>query len=193
MPLMQSIILASRSPWRKRLLRKHGIACKILVTDFKELKRHKDPRKLVIHNACGKAKGAAAHIKNHSHVYSEYKTVVGIDTVGVLGKRILGKPKSLTHAARMIRILAGTTHTVISGLCVMDIKTGAHKTATETTRITFRKISAAELKQYLDSNHWKGKAGAYAIQGRAKGFVARIDGEIENVIGVPLRKLKKLL
>lgn len=183
----QSIILASRSPWRKRLLKKNGIACRIHISKFKEVLRHVSPRHLVLHNARGKALDVAQHYKNKNAV------IIGVDTVGVLNGKILGKPKDRAHAKRMIKMLAGTTHKVISGLCVIDAENSKQICAAEITKITFRKVSEMELEKYLDSNHWKGKAGSYAIQGRAKGFVEKIDGDITNVIGIPIEKVKRIL
>lgn len=183
----KTIILASRSPWRKRLLKKNGIVCRIHISKFKEILKHVSPRHLVLHNARGKALDVAQHYKNKNAI------IIGVDTVGVLNGKILGKPKNRAHAERMIKILAGTTHKVISGLCVIDVKKGRKICAAETTKVTFRKVSDEELEKYLDSNHWKGKAGSYAIQGRAKGFVEKIDGDITNVIGIPIERLKRML
>lgn len=183
--MRRTIILASSSPWRRRLLKKHGIACKVKVSRFEEHTHHRNPRTLVIHNAFGKALSVAKHFPN--------AIVIGVDTVGVLKGRILGKPKNRTAACTMLSALSGSTHRVISGLCVMDMKSGKKITTAVTTKITFRKITPEELEKYLDSGHWKGKAGSYAIQGRAKGFVAKIDGDITNVVGLPISTLKKIL
>lgn len=187
--MKKQLVLASASPWRKRLLKKYGIKCRIHISKFKEILKHVSPRHLVLHNATGKALDVAQNYKN----VSQNAIIIGVDTVGVLNGKILGKPKDRAHAKRMIKMLAGTTHEVISGLCVIDVKKGKKICSAETTKITFRKVSEAELEKYLDSNHWKGKAGSYAIQGRAKGFVSRIDGDITNVIGIPIERLKKML
>ena len=170
------------------------------MSKFKEILKHISPRHLVLHNARGKALDVARHYKNKNVI------IIGVDTVGVLNGKILGKPKDRAHAKRMIKMLAGTTHKVISGLCVIGVKSGRQGEwrsqrgwpgpkicGAETTKVTFRKVSEEELEKYLDSNHWKGKAGSYAIQGRAKGFVKRIEGDITNVIGIPIEKVKKML
>jgi septum formation protein len=182
---MRKIILASASLWRRRLLKKHGIPCKVHISNFKEIKRHEKPELLVVHNACGKAEAVARHYKN--------AIVIGVDTIGVLKGKVIGKPKDREHAKRMIKTLAGTTHRVISGLCIIDTLSGKKIKTKAVTKVTFRKVSEAELEKYLDSNHWKGKAGAYAIQGRAKGFVAKIEGDFTNVVGIPVEILKKML
>lgn len=180
-----TIILASGSPWRKRLLRRHGIDCKIHVSNFKEKFKGTNFRLLAIYNAVGKAKAIAKHYKNG--------IIIGVDTIGILGKKLLFKPKHRADAARMIRTLSGHRHKVISGLCVMNVGTGKIIKTAVSTHVTFRKVSESELERYLDSMHWKGKAGAYAIQGRARGFVEKIEGDITNVVGLPIETLKKCL
>lgn len=136
-------------------------------------------------NAEGKARRAAPHHPG--------AVILGVDTVGVIGKKILGKAKNKKEAAQMLRSLSGTRHRVISGICVLNTRTGKMIKTAETTWVTFRKISAEELGRYLDSGHWKGKAGSYAIQGRAKGFVKKIEGDVTNVVGLPITTLKKML
>lgn len=179
----KQIILASASPWRRRLLERHGIRVKVQMSDFEEKKRHRDPRQLVLHNACGKALAVA---KNNTG-----EIVIGVDTIGVYRNKILLKPVDRADAKRILQFLSGKTHRVITGLCVVaPLK--KYATAVE-TKVTFRKIGPAELERYLDSGHWKGKAGAYAIQGRAKGFVKKIEGDVTNVVGLPIKTLKKIL
>lgn len=181
----KSIILASRSPWRKCLLKKHGIDCRIHAGKFKELKKHKNPRTLVLYNACGKAREVAKHYKN--------AIVIGVDTVGVLGKSIIGKPKNRCDAARILKKLFGRTHRIFSGLCVIDAGSGAMRKTVVVTKLTFKRVSARDLERYLDTNQWRGKAGAYAIQGYAKKFVEKIDGDKNNVVGVPVKALEEIL
>lgn len=184
--MMQSrIILASRSPWRKRLLKKHGISCHIHASSFKELKHHRDPKFLVLYNAAGKAAEVAQHYKN--------AIIIGVDTIGVLGKWIIGKPRNRSEAKKMLMRLSSKMHRVISGLCVIDTKSGRKYSATVTTKVIFKKISPDSLNRYLQTNQWRGKAGAYAIQGAAKKFVSRIEGDLTNVIGIPIGCLKKIL
>ncbi len=184
-PNCKSYILASESRWRKRLLKRHGIDCKVHVSRFQEKIHHKNPRVLVLHNACGKAKAVARHYKN--------AVVIGVDTSGVYRGKILGKPANRGQARAMLQLLSGATHRVISGLCLIYTLAGRKIMTAVTTKITFRKIGNRELEKYLDSGHWKGKAGSYAIQGRAKRFVKKIDGDITNVVGLPVFALKRML
>lgn len=136
-------------------------------------------------NAIGKARDVAERAKN--------AIIIGVDTIGVLRGKILGKPKNRREAERMLRKVFGNTHRVITGLCVMNLFHKKNRTAVVTTRVTFRKVTPREFKDYLDSGEWKGKAGAYAIQGRAKKFVEKIEGDVTNVVGVPISALKKIL
>lgn len=179
------IILASGSRWRRRLLKKHGILCKVHVSRFEEKIHHQNPRVLVLHNACGKAFAVAKHYKN--------AVVIGVDTIGVFKGKILGKPKNRQAAKKMLASLSGNTHRVVSGLCVVHTGTGKKITTAVTTKISFRKIPPEALEKYLDNGQWKGKAGSYAIQGRAKGFVKKIEGDVTNVVGLPVFALKKIL
>lgn len=183
--IKKQIILASKSPWRKRLMARHGIKCRIHGSSFNELKSHKNPRTLVLWNARGKAMEVARHYQN--------AVIIGVDTVGVLEGKILGKPRNRAHAASMLWSLRGKRHRVVTGLCIVDTRSGKIKSAAETTWITFRKFSDDELERYLDSGQWKGKAGSYAIQGRAKSFVEKIAGDITNVVGLPMKLLKRIL
>lgn len=183
--MKKNIILASQSPWRKRLLKKHGIKCVVRVSNYEEKRKHESPRKLVLHNACGKALSVAEQ-------YSD-ALVIGVDTIVVLDGKIIGKPTSKESAKRMIRKLSARTHKVFSGLCVVDSKTGMKYTDVCVTKVAFRHIDKKELEKYLDSGQWEGKAGSYAIQGIAKKFIKKIDGDITNVIGISIESVRKLL
>lgn len=181
----KTVILASGSPWRRRLLKKHGVIFKVVVSNFKERKAHETPRMVAVHNACGKAE---AVLKKYPHA-----VVIGIDTVGVLRGKVFGKAKDREHARRMLLSLSGTVHRVISGMCVIDGESGARVVTAVTTKVHFKKLHEEELERYLDSGQWKGKAGSYAIQGRAKGFVKKIDGDLSNVVGIPIPQLLFIL
>lgn len=179
------IILASGSPWRKRLLKRHGIKVTAHPSSFDEVRQHDAPKEIAILNACGKALEVASFYKRG--------IIIGVDTIGVFRGKILGKPRNRNEAKKMLALILGKTHLVISGLCILDIASNKKYRTAVTTKITFRKITERELENYLDSNEWKGKAGSYAIQGRAKKFVKKIKGDITNVIGLPIEKLKKIL
>lgn len=187
--MKKCFILASASPWRKRLLKRHGIDARIHISRFEEIKSGR-PEDIVLYNACGKAAAIASHYKGHA---KKNAIIIGVDTIGVLRGKILGKPEGREGARKMLKSMAGTTHRVISGLCVIDMASGKMFKTAVTTKITFNKISESELEKYLDSGHWKGKAGSYAIQGRARKFLKKIDGDVTNVIGLPIPTFKKIL
>lgn len=183
--LNKPLILASASPWRRRLLKKHGISVHVHQSLFCERKRHAKPYQLALLNAMGKARSVA-------RIYPR-AIIIGVDTIGVLRGKILGKPKDEAHARRMLKSLSGSTHTVISGVCIIVMPGAQEVSKVVRTRVRFRHIHNNELDAYIESGHWKGKAGAYAIQGRAKGFVDRVRGDITNVVGLPIDALKKML
>ena len=180
----KKIILASGSKWRRRLMKKWNIPCEVYVTDFEEIKKG-EPRKVVMYNAVGKATETAKRFPD--------SIVIGVDTIGVLKKEILTKPDDRAHAREMLKKLSGSTHEVLTGLCLIYKAQRKKKTLVVRTGVTFKKVSDAAIEKYLSSGQWKGKAGAYAIQGRAKGFVDEIDGDFTNVVGLPMLTLIKIL
>lgn len=108
---------------------------------------------------------------------------LGVDTTVHLDGRVYGKPEDADGAARMLEELAGRTHEVLSGVCLLgrDFATLGH----EVTRVTFRPLAPLELDAYLASGEWQGRAGAYAIQGLGGRLVRRIEGDYSNVVGLP--------
>lgn len=185
--MKQQIILASKSPWRKRLLKKHGITCRIHVSAFKEILKHRSPKHIVIYNACGKALDVARHYEGKNAI------IIGVDTIGVFKNKILTKPRDRADAKRMLKFLSGKRHYVVSGLCLFNVVTHKKMIKAVRTNVVFRKIVESELERYLKSGQWKGKAGSYAVQGRAKGFVLKIEGDITNVVGIPIGALKEMM
>jgi nucleoside triphosphate pyrophosphatase len=118
--------------------------------------------------------------------------VLGVDTLVAVGSRLYGKPRDEADARAALAALAGRSHVVVSGLCVMEV--GAPpRTATATTTVTFRAAEPALLDWYLASGEWRERAGAYAIQGRGAALVAAIDGDYFNVVGLPVPALLDLL
>jgi septum formation protein len=119
--------------------------------------------------------------------------VLGCDTVVVAGDRILGKPRDRAEGRRMLRSLMGRTHLVLSGVAMLLLPEEAWAVGVSETRVTFHSIPSAALEAYLDMDEFRDKAGAYALQGAAAFFVARIEGSASNVIGLPLDLLPDLL
>jgi septum formation protein len=117
--------------------------------------------------------------------------VLGVDTVVVLDGVIYGKPGDASEARATLERLAGRTHEVVSGLAIVE--DGETRTASATTRVSFRDVDAAMLDWYLATEEWRERAGGYAIQGRGAALVAGIEGDYLNVVGLPVTALLELL
>ena len=121
----------------------------------------------------------------------ENEIIIGCDTVVIYGGELMGKPKDRVDAIRMLWALSGTTHAVVSGICIHS----KEKTISEavTTYVTFRSLTEGEICSYVDKFNPTDKAGAYGIQEAAGAFVERIEGDFYNVVGLPLCRLCQLL
>jgi len=119
--------------------------------------------------------------------------VIGVDTVVVCGRQILGKPRSKAEARKMLNMLSGRTHSVVSGVVVVRIPDQKVITASETTEVSFRKLGTEEIEQYIAGPEPYDKAGAYGIQEQAGIFVSRVSGCLLNVVGLPVPLLLELL
>jgi septum formation protein len=171
--MSEQLLLASTSPQRRAILEQLRIPYRILAPEYVEHDPpDADPVALVRAHAEGKARS----------VHGESVTL-GVDTTVHLDGRVYGKPADRAAAASMLRDLAGRTHAVISGLCLLG--QGFSVTGHAVTEVTFRAFPDAELDLYLESGEWEGRAGAYAIQGLGGRLVERIDGDYLNVVGLP--------
>jgi septum formation protein len=121
----------------------------------------------------------------------EGEVVIGCDTVVVLAGMIYGKPADAGEARRTLAALSGTTHEVTSGLAVL--RPEGERTAVARTKVTFRELDGPLLDWYLDTGEWRERAGGYAIQGAGAALVRAIEGEYENVVGLPVASLIDLL
>jgi len=178
-----TLILASASPRRRELLRRAGIPHRVRPAEVDEkVRRGESPEACVARLAHAKA----------AAVWHPGETVLGADTLVVAGRLPLGKPRDERDAARMLRLLAGRDHEVLTGVCVLG-PDGATRAAVVRTRVWFRRLTATEIAGYVASKEPLDKAGAYAIQGLASRFVERIDGCYFNVVGLPVSKVDELL
>jgi len=119
--------------------------------------------------------------------------VLGADTEVVLDGRYLGKPRDAADAVRMLRALSGRTHDVVTGLALVDVSSGREETLAVTTRVTMIEAAAEEISAYVATGEPLDKAGAYAIQGEGARLVARVDGCLTNVVGLPVETTRRLL
>jgi len=187
------IILASASPRRQELLRNAGIPFEVQPADIDETPRlGESPRDCAERLALEKA---LAIFQNQPEGF-----VLGADTIVVVDDAILGKPRDADEAARMLRLLSGRTHTVITGVCVVGpVASGQWSvarnvnTASETTLVTFCELSDIEIREYVASGEPMDKAGAYAIQGIASCWIPRIEGDYSNVVGLPVALVYRML
>jgi septum formation protein len=177
----KSIILASASPRRKKLLEKAGIKFDVVESEFEEYIDPKlKPHELVKMLSLGKAKA----------VYNKHKEsiIIAADTLVAYGNIILGKPKDKDDARKMLELLSGKTHSLITGFTIID---GPDKiiTKSEETKITMSEIDKKETEKYLNTKEPYDKAGGYATQGWAKKFISKIDGDESSAIGLPVTLL----
>jgi septum formation protein len=179
------LFLASKSPRRRALLRELGLPFRALVPDVHENIAAPSPRRHATRVAERKVLAVTSRVK--------HGTIIGVDTIVVLGNRIMGKPANKADARHMLQALSGRTHRVISGVCLLRKPGNRKLLAAETTRVKFRRLSRREIEDYISTREPYDKAGAYGIQGKAGFFVERIDGDYFNVVGLPVALVLRLL
>jgi septum formation protein len=186
------LVLASASPRRLGLLEQVGIIPDALrpVTIDETPTRGEVPRHLVQRLARAKAEAAKLLVRVELDYAKAF--ILAADTAVALGRRILGKPEEGDRAMDTLERLRGRNHRVYSAVCVITPDDRRRERVVE-TRIRFRNFSDAEIRDYIASGEWKGKAGAYAIQGIAGGFVVKLIGSYTNVVGLPLTEVVALL
>ena len=179
-----SLILASGSPRRRELLTQMGYSFEIQVPDVDEnVDGH--VRDVVAILSRRKAEAVAATRAEG--------VVIASDTLVSLDGAALGKPRDAADAHRMLAALSGRTHEVFTGVTIIDAASGRSETRAVRTGVRFRELSESEIDQYIATGEPMDKAGAYAIQGGAHGFVEGFDGSYENVIGFPVDDIREML
>jgi len=186
------LVLASASPRRRELLTQAGYRFEVHAADIPEDPLPgEDPIVYVTRLAREKAEAVFRELKDASPKPEKYLVVLGADTTVALDNTILGEPEDAADAARMLRLLSGRTHRVITGVAVVTAK-GA-EVAAEATAVRFLTLSDTEIADYVAGGEPMDKAGAYAIQGRAARWIPRIEGCYFNVMGLPLALVCSLL
>ena len=181
-----ALVLASASPRRHALLEQIGYAPNIVepaALDESVLPGER-PETYAARLARAKAEAVAAH---HPGAF-----VLGADTVVACGRRILDKAETEEHARRCLSLLSGRRHRVCGGVTVID-PAGRAVSRLVRTAVAFKQLSEDEIAAYLAGGEWRGKAGGYAIQGRAAAFVRFVNGSYSNVVGLPLHETYRLL
>jgi septum formation protein len=182
-----ALVLASGSPQRRELLARLGVPFTVRVSGAEELEQGADPDELAVENALRKARAALAP--------GAHEAVIGCDTIVVLDGIVYGKPPDETVARATLSALGGRTHEVISGLALLIGSSGGEveqRTTLARTRVTFREIDERLLDSYLATEEWRGRSGGYAIQGAGAQLALSVEGEAENVVGLPLGPLREL-
>jgi septum formation protein len=187
---MHRLILASASPRRRELLKQAGFTFEVRPAQVNEDRYPDvDPIAYVVRLARHKAKSVLAEISSDAPVQSA--VVLGADTTVTLDGHILAKPEDAADAARMLRMLSGRTHRVITGVAVASA-TGT-EVATEITGVQFLTLTDEEIDAYIATGEPMDKAGAYGIQGYAAKWIPRIEGCYFNVVGLPLALVSTML
>ena len=178
------LILASGSPRRRELLTQMGYSFEIIVPDVDEdVSGH--ARDVVGILSRRKAEAVARE--------QDHGIVIASDTLVSLNGQALGKPHDAQDAHRMLRLLSDKTHEVFTGVTIIDAASGKRETQVVRTGVIFRDLSDEEIAAYIATGEPMDKAGAYAIQGGAHGFVEGFEGSYENVIGFPVDEIREML
>jgi septum formation protein len=186
-PEAPTLVLASASPRRRELLAELGLRFRCVPADVDEsLLPGESPEETALRLALAKARAVAA-------VEREIDLVLGADTLVAAGGGILGKPRDRRDAERMLRLLSGDRHRVLTGVALVSPRSGGEIAEVVTTLVTMRPLSDREVRSYVASGEADGKAGAYAIQETADRFVTGLEGSFRNVVGLPVERLGELL
>ena len=189
---MRKIVLASKSIDRSELLNRIGIPFEVMVSDIDEekfKKRISDPILLVKELA----KAKLLYVKEKLLMKNSQALIIAADTVVELNGVIIGKAKNPEEAFKIIKNLVGNTHNLITGIAITNTDDPKIVVDYDTTSVEFLTISDAEIENYVKTNEWKGRAGAYSINDKASLFISKISGSSSNVIGLPMHKIYEIL
>jgi septum formation protein len=196
---MERILLASDSARRRELLGEAGIPFDAVSPDVDEsLRDDLEPADRVL--ALAEDKARAARRASGPAPASPPRLILAADTLvclpharGTAAETAMGKPEDAEDARRMLRLLAGRTHFVRTGLALLDRETGIVRTARSDSAVGFAPMSEAEIQGYIQTGEWSGVAGAYRIQGLAAFFIDSLEGSWTGVVGLPMRELYVIL
>ncbi len=186
--MKKSIILASGSPRRRELLAMLFDEFEVIVSDCEETVTSQDPEKVTEELALQKAEAVAENLPRHT----DSVIVIGADTVVSIDGKILGKPADQQQAVDMLRMLSGKSHHVSTGVALIGMDAGVQtwiKSFSETTVVTVAELTEEEINSYVNTNEPYDKAGAYGIQGMFGKHIQGIEGDYNNVVGLPVHRL----
>ncbi|MEK7161108.1 MAG: Maf family protein [Patescibacteria group bacterium] len=176
---MRQIILASVSPRRKEIFKSFGIKFKAIDSGYEEiLQKHLTHEQQVVFLAVGKAKAAAKKFPK--------AIIVSADTMVLFGSKIIGKPKNIKDAEKMLRSFSGKTQIIMTGVAVLDAQTGQVLTHVEKSSLLFKKLTKADIAEYIKHGKPLDKAGGYNLQGYGFNLIQKIDGDFTNNLGLPM-------
>ena len=185
-PPQYQLFLASQSPRRKHLLHEAGISVDhVIAADIDETPiKNERPADYVLRMAQQKAVAVASRAGG--------QFILSADTAVIFGQRIIPKAEKVEEARHCLQLLSGRSHRVYGGICLY-LPDGEWRTKLSVSRVKFRPLSLADKNAYVQSGEWRGKAGGYAIQGRAGLYVRQITGSYSNIVGLDMHKVAGLL
>lgn len=185
--MVGKIILASSSPRRADILRKHNIGFEIIPSPYVEDHSRTDFSYDFIENlAYNKAKAVVP-------IVNEQSLIVGADTIVVLDGKILGKPNGYDEAFEMLKNLSGKTHHVVTAIAIINSTTGDYKIKSTTSEVAFENLTDEQIKYYIDNFKPFDKAGSYGIQEMPDGYIKSFTGDLENIIGISSKTLLEMI
>ena len=185
---MKRYILASKSPRRHELLDMVGVEHEVITSDCDENIEYSGPADMVCRLSELKAEAVAKELPA-----GEEAIIIGSDTIVYYDGEVLGKPKSEEDAFRMLSELSGNTHSVFTGVTIIDPSAGKKETFFEETKVTFYDVTEEEIRAYIKTGDPLDKAGSYGIQGKGAFLVQRIEGDYYTVVGLPVAHLLQSL
>jgi septum formation protein len=192
------LVLASASPRRQELLQSAGIEFVVKPANIPEVRRDQESAQVFAERmAREKAHAVFAEVKGEYVLGADTVVVVAgaagaaTDVSPVEGELVLGKPETPEDAARMLRLLSGRKHQVITGVCLLG--NNFEDVRSESTTVQFSVLSEADIREYIASGEPMDKAGAYAIQGAASRWISNIEGDYSNVVGLPIALVLQML
>ena len=185
--MVGKIILASSSPRRADILKKHNIGFEIIPSPYVEDHSRTDFSYDFIENlAYNKAKAVVPLV-------NEPALIIGADTIVVLDGKILGKPNGYDGAFEMLKNLSGKTHHVVTAIAIINSTTGDYKIKSTTSEVAFKNLTDEQIKYYIDNFKPFDKAGSYGIQEMPDGYIKSFTGDLENIIGISSKTLLEML
>jgi len=187
---MGKIILASSSPRRSGILKEMKLDFDVIPSEYDEPHNQTAFSYQFVESL---AYNKAVDVAEKLHIKRQFCKVIGADTIVVIDNHILGKPNDYEDAVAMLKLLSDKTHFVVTAVAVINSAGMEYKIKSDTTYVTFEKLSDEQIKYYIDNFRPYDKAGSYGIQELPEGFIKSVEGNMDNVIGLPSKVVAELL